>query len=133
MVRVDGLMTASAPWSNTVAGASQYYMRINFGSRAMRRVTISGALMSRLLVGPTDTVFRPTTPPGPRFAWVSDSIGQVPCPSVGLLLSAGPYRVAASLLGWYDNAAASAVGGPGSSTTTATTPPSDSAYLAFWR
>lgn len=75
---VDGQKVTDAVQSGPGSPGSLFLTHVNFGSRANRRIRIEGSVFyfGGIQVGPNDTIWKPSTPAGPRVALVSDSFGE---------------------------------------------------------
>lgn len=73
---VDGEFVTTAPQAGPSSANEAYLHHVAFGSRAVRRIRIealSGQHLGGVRVGPTDGIWTPNTPPGPRVIVAGDS------------------------------------------------------------
>lgn len=75
-IMVDGAWADETPYTDSVASGARHLIKVAFGSRANRHVRIEMRHDFRfggIYAAPTDTVWKPSTPTGPKVAVLGDS------------------------------------------------------------
>jgi lysophospholipase L1-like esterase len=94
--------------SSTVsAGGPWYAHKVDFGSRAVRRIRVemTGSLFGGIRIGPTDGLWAPSWPKGPRVIAVGDSFTGGTVVGFGSGAAGMPvawHQVMGRMLGWRD-------------------------------
>lgn len=75
---VNGEMVTAAPQTGLTAGGAIYFIKVDFGSRASRRILFEGAYLNfiGLWAHPTTTLWKTSRPLGPKAVWIGDSFSE---------------------------------------------------------
>ena len=100
---VNGQFATAEPQVVAANDYQPHFLRVDFGSRAQRRIRLETAnfiALDGIMISPDDTVWRPATPPGPRVIVLGDSYVEGQTGSGNTLDSFT--HVLGHLLGWSD-------------------------------